>query len=131
MRHLRQIALTLACVAGLTGLAACAQTPAGFPAAGSASTTPGGTVEPSSGTPDPKPSLPLHPWPSGEVTVTGTVVAGVERGCLLLEGYLLVGGDPAVIGEGRRITVTGRLDPTVESSCQQGTVLVVLSAQPA
>ena len=42
------------------------------------------------------------PSPSGEVTVTGTVEAGVERGCVILRAdttlYQLVGQDPAIVG---------------------------------
>ncbi|WP_374272827.1 hypothetical protein [Actinoplanes sp. M2I2] len=64
-------------------------------------------------------------------TLTGTVTAGVEPGCLLLDGYLLVGGDRTVVRAGLRITVTGRVVPDLVTTCQQGTPLVVTSAQPA
>jgi hypothetical protein len=67
----------------------------------------------------------------GEVSVTGTVEAGVEAGCLLLEGYLLLDGDPAVIQPGRRVRVTGRVNTDIMSYCQQGTPLMVTSAEPA
>jgi hypothetical protein len=64
-------------------------------------------------------------------TLTGTVTAGVEHGCLLLDGYLLVGGDRAIIRAGARVTVTGRVVPGLITTCQQGTPMVVTSAQPA
>ena len=63
-------------------------------------------------------------------TLTGTVAAGVEHGCLLLDGYLLVGGDRAVIRAGARLTVTGRVVPDLITTCQQGTPFVVTSARP-
>ena len=63
-------------------------------------------------------------------TLTGTVAAGVERGCLLLDDFLLVGGDRTVIRAGARITVTGRVVPDLVTTCQQGTPFVVTSARP-
>jgi hypothetical protein len=74
--------------------------------------------------------------PAGEVTVTGTVTAGVEPGCLLLDAgaggpYLLVGGDRSVLSPGRRVAVTGRVDHSLLSTCQQGEPLVVRSIEPA
>ena len=84
--------------------------------------------------PRPKPTelTPIAPPPpSGEVTVTGTLEAGVESGCLLLEGYLIINGDPAVIRAGHRVKVTGRVDYGIVSYCQQGIPLVVTSAEPA
>jgi hypothetical protein len=80
----------------------------------------------------PEPSPPLtSPPASGEVTVTGTVVPGVETGCLLVEGYLIIDGDPAVIQPGRRVRLTGRVDHGIASYCQQGIPLLVVSAVPA
>jgi hypothetical protein len=38
------------------------------------------------------------------------VTTGVEANCLLIDGYLLIGGDPAVVREGARVTVHGRVD---------------------
>ena len=37
--------------------------------------------------------------------------AGVEPNCLLLDGYLLVGGPRDVLNAGARVTVTGRVSP--------------------
>ena len=63
-------------------------------------------------------------------TLTGTVQAGVEPGCLLLDGFLLVGGDRSVIRAGARITVTGEVVADLMTTCQQGTPMRVTSAQP-
>jgi len=62
-------------------------------------------------------------------TLTGVVTAGVEHGCLLLDDYLLVGGDRTVIRVGARVTVTGKVVPDLVTTCQQGIPLVVASAQ--
>lgn len=64
-------------------------------------------------------------------TLTGTVTAGVEPNCLLIDGFLLIGGDRAVIRAGARLTVTGRVDRAVVSTCQQGVAFVVSGAVPA
>jgi hypothetical protein len=68
---------------------------------------------------------------AGEVTVTGTVGEGVEANCLVLDGYLLVGGDRSKLLSGGRVTVTGRVDRRLLSTCQQGVPLVVTSVEPA
>jgi multidrug efflux pump subunit AcrA (membrane-fusion protein) len=72
--------------------------------------------------------------PAGEVTVTGTVAAGVEGNCLLLQAqggpYLLVGGDRAKLRPGALVAVTGRVDRALLSICQQGVPLVVASIEP-
>jgi hypothetical protein len=72
----------------------------------------------------------------GPVTVVGMVAAGVEPGCLLLEAedggsFLLVGGERAELRPGRRVAVTGRVDRSLLSTCQQGEPLVVASIEPA
>jgi hypothetical protein len=94
------------------------------PATTTATTAP--TTPPASVTPTP---------PSGDVTVTGTVTAGVEGNCLLLDApggpYLLVGGDRAKLRPGARVAVTGRVDRDLLSICQQGVPLVVASVEPA
>jgi hypothetical protein len=56
------------------------------------------------------------------------VTAGVEANCLLIDGYLLIGGDPAVVREGARVTVHGRVDRDLMTTCQQGIPFVVSSA---
>ena len=73
--------------------------------------------------------------PGGELTVTGTVSAGVEGNCLLLQAqggpYLLVGGDHDELRPGALVTVTGRVDRSLLSICQQGVPLVVTSIEPS
>jgi hypothetical protein len=74
--------------------------------------------------------------PAGEVTLTGTVRAGVEPSCLLLDAedggrYLLVGGERAELRPGTRVAVTGRVERDLLSTCQQGEPLVVASIEPA
>jgi hypothetical protein len=76
--------------------------------------------------------LTTEPAPAaGEVTVTGTVGDGVEANCLLLDGYLLIGGDRSKLRTGARVTVTGRVERGLLSTCQQGVPLVVASIEPA
>lgn len=71
------------------------------------------------------------PSASAGITVTGTVQPGIEAGCLLLGRYLLLGGDPAVIYPGARVTVVGHLATGVVTYCMQGIPLRVDSARPA
>lgn len=70
---------------------------------------------------------------AGEVSVEGTVVAGVEATCVLLqtgsENYLLLGADPRVAVPGRRIAVRGKVEPGMATICMQGTPLVVSEAR--
>lgn len=63
------------------------------------------------------------------ITITGTVQAGVEARCLLLRGYLLIGGHRDVLREGARVRVTGRVAPNVVTTCQQGTPFSVQTAE--
>ena len=76
--------------------------------------------------PTTKPGLPAK-----NVVLTGTPEAGVEAGCLLLDGYLLVGGPRELLAGGQQLTITGTQDPTLMGICQQGTPLKVDSAQLA
>ena len=74
--------------------------------------------------------------PAGQVTLTGTVRAGVEPGCLLLDAdgggpYLLVGGERAALRPGARVAVTGRVERDLLSTSQQSEPLVVASIEPA
>ena len=69
-------------------------------------------------------------------TLTGTVEAGVEPGCLVLKGS---GGDHLLIFDprtlrtqakvGSSITVVGRAEPTQITTCQQGIPFVVSSVR--
>jgi Protein of unknown function (DUF5818) len=122
-KHLRGLAGLL--LAGLL-LVACAQ-----PGGGAAQ---GATTVPTT-TPDDPPATGPAP-PSGKVTLVGTVTAGVEPNCLLLDAenggrYLLIGGERAELRPGRRVAVTGRVDRGLLSTCQQGEPLVVASVEPA
>jgi hypothetical protein len=95
--------------------------------------TPGGTPPPGASQTDtpalPIPSRPVKPGTSGTVTVTGTIAYGVEPNCVLLNGYLLLGGPRDLFAAGALVTVTGRIQPDMMTTCQQGTPLVVESAQ--
>ena len=109
-------------------LAACADPdPGGGPARGGpAATVPATRPGPTAG--------PARP--TGKLTVTGTVRAGVEPGCLLLEAagggpWLLVGGERARLRPGARVAVTGRVERDLLSTCQQGEPLVVAAIEPA
>ena len=66
-------------------------------------------------------------------TLVGTVTEGVEK-CLLLSSgsvtYQLVGGEPAVVKVGAKVTITG-YPISGASKCSQGTMFRVLSAVPA
>jgi hypothetical protein len=71
--------------------------------------------------------------PSGE-TISGTVAAGVEPNCLLLQGdgkpHLLIFADPALKAQakvGATVTVVGTAKPAQMTTCQQGTPFVVTS----
>ena len=77
--------------------------------------------------------IPARPGaaPSLTLTLTGTVEAGVEANCLLLGGYLLLGGDRGVVRPGARLTVTGRPEPGLMTTCQQGVPFHVESTEPA
>ena len=72
---------------------------------------------------------------TGELTVTGQVEAGVEAGCFIMKAgdatYLLVGGDRSMVQAGRRITVRGRLNPGLMTTCQQGTPLQISEVRAA
>ncbi|MCW6008033.1 hypothetical protein K1W54_26330 [Micromonospora sp. CPCC 205371] len=71
------------------------------------------------------------------MTLTGTVVGGVESGCKLLSSggvnYLLLpsgGVSDADIPVGAQVTVRGRPQPDVMTTCQQGTPFRVTEVIP-
>ena len=147
MRKLVVIATLALAVSGCTT--------AEVPSAGSTtSTTPPSstTTEPTSTTPATTPETTtasptkpgLSPVPSGaipqppgadEVTLEGVVQSGVEAGCRLLlsQGaqYLLLGGDPNVLTEGRRVVVRGKVQAGVATTCQQGVPFIVADVKVA
>nr|MDT0661636.1 hypothetical protein [Micromonospora sp. DSM 115978] len=98
---------------------------------------PTGPGEPSVAPPPARPGRTLTPGPpgavqpTGTITISGTIVEGVEVGCVLIDDYLLVGGDKALLRPGARVTVTGEIRSDLMTTCQQGTPLLVLSAKRA
>ncbi|WP_176984935.1 hypothetical protein [Asanoa ishikariensis] len=100
----------------------------------SASTVPAVPPAPSATVNPPDPVPPATPRPSGAkppkvVNVSGTVTSGVEEGCLLLEGYLLVNAPTSLVYEGVRVRATLEVRPDLVSTCQQGTPAMITSAQ--
>ncbi|GLZ35109.1 hypothetical protein Lesp02_72960 [Lentzea sp. NBRC 105346] len=65
------------------------------------------------------------------MTLHGTVEAGVEAGCLLLNGYLLLGGDHDVVVAGAEVVVEGTPAPGTMTTCQQGIPFHVTKAERA
>ncbi|WP_344933880.1 hypothetical protein [Actinoplanes nipponensis] len=56
------------------------------------------------------------------------ITAGVEPNCLLLDDHLLIINDDkqrAAARAGATVTVTGRAEPGMMTTCQQGTPFVV------
>ena len=92
---------------------------------------PGNPVDPLPTNPPKGTRGPTKPPPAGDTTLTGTVQAGVEPNCLLLDGNLLIGGPRDLLKPGARVTVTGRPQPGMMTTCQQGTPFVVESARRA
>ena len=90
------------------------------------------TPTPTSAAPSasPSPSTPRNPVGLRPRTITGTVERGVESGCVLLRGFLLLGGDRELLQPGRQVTVTGRAAPNAMTTCQQGIPFSVSSARP-
>jgi hypothetical protein len=71
------------------------------------------------------------PAPGRTLTLTGIPEPAVEAGGLILDGYLLLGGPRELLGSGRPVTLTGRVQPDLLTIWQQGTPLVVETAEPA
>jgi ABC-type transport system substrate-binding protein len=74
------------------------------------------------------------PAAGGAQTITGTVTAGVEPNCLLLnadgQSHLLIFDDPALksgAAVGQKVTLVGRSEPSMMSTCQQGVPFIVSS----
>jgi hypothetical protein len=131
MNHTRLLPLLAGCLLAALLAAGCGD-PGGDGGAGAgqggATTTVPATV------PTTAPAEPTRS--GGPVTVVGTVAEGVEPGCLLLQAerggsFLLVGGERAELRPGRRVAVTGRVDRSLLSTCQQGEPLVVASIAAA
>jgi len=133
----RLVALVLA-----LGLAGCANNAGGQAAAPSDSASAVTEVPPSAGTapsaePSAAPTRTKPPVASTE-TISGTVTAGVEPNCLLLQdatgSHLLHFSDPAMRADasvGAKVTLTGHSEPTMMSTCQQGVPFIVTAVRPA
>jgi hypothetical protein len=117
------------------------------PSAAPASAVPSGSASPTPAVPS-DPTPPGSAVPSGSAspapgaaeakTITGTVTAGVEPGCLLLAGdreaHLLVFDDESLRSQakvGERLTVTGRAEPDTMTTCQQGIPFIVTAVRRA
>lgn len=134
---------TTAAPGAATSSPAAASVPASAPAgvispastAPSAPATTGPSADPVS-TPAPaSPSTAPVAVPAGkELTLHGTVEAGVGHGCLLLKDtttglrYNLTGGNAAVVKAGATLTVLGVIRKDMMSYCQQGQIFQVLTA---
>ena len=82
----------------------------------------------------PRPSFTSGKAPA-EITVVGVVEEGVEHGCTILRSgealYQLMGSTDPLIMIGARISVTGKTNPGLVTTCQQGTPLLVIAVRPA
>jgi hypothetical protein len=90
---------------------------------------------PSSPTGEPSADTPTD---AGVETITGTVQEGVEPNCRLIQdnsgSYLLVFDDASLRSQavvGKKITASGRSEPKMMSTCQQGIPFIVTSLSPA
>jgi len=75
---------------------------------------------------------------AGGNTISGTVSAGIEPSCLLLQdasgSHLLIFDEPSLRAQakvGDKVTLVGRSDPSMMSTCQQGTPFVVSAVRPS
>lgn len=73
---------------------------------------------------------------NSQTTITGTVKSGVEAGCLVLEHEGTVYGiygrfDSSVVYAGAKVTLHGKIDTGMMTTCQQGTPFVVEDAESA
>lgn len=76
------------------------------------------------------------PGSDSQMTISGTVEAGVESGCLVLEHdgtvYGIFGNyDSSVVYAGAEVTLHGKVDTGMMSICQQGTPFMVEDAESA
>jgi hypothetical protein len=139
MRNIRTAYVALVACAALSACAAPGDGPATPTPTGAAPVTSPPSPDPSaspSAPADPVPTVPPKGGPTkppgaGGTTLTGTVQAGVEPNCLLLDGNLLIGGPRDLFRPGAKVTVTGRSQPDMMTTCQQGVPFVVESARPA
>jgi hypothetical protein len=117
---------------GPAGSSAAASSPAPSSAAAS-SPAASGTASPA---PSGEPSA-GKPTASGAQTISGTIAEGVEPHCLILRdsggSHVLFFDDPGLRSAakaGSRVTLTGRSEPTMMTTCQQGVPFIVSSVKP-
>ena len=94
----------------------------------------GGAPEPAPVSSTPSSAAPAVSAAPGETTLTGTVTAGVEPNCLLLKDgsgdHLLITEDTKVksaLRPGAEVTVVGKSQPGLMTTCMQGEPFVVSS----
>ncbi|HEX2143809.1 MAG TPA: hypothetical protein VHG10_04785 [Glycomyces sp.] len=85
---------------------------------------------------DPSMGETSKPGSASQTTITGTVESGVESGCLVLEHdgtlYGVFGNfDSSVVYAGAKVTLHGKVEKDMMSTCQQGTPFVVEEAETA
>jgi hypothetical protein len=109
----------------VAGCAGNSTSPGAPSAPGGAPTSARSSTQPSAGRPS-----------AGAETLTGTVEAGVEPGCLLLKGsgkdHLLLFGEQSLKAQakpGSSVTVTGTAKPGQLTTCQQGIPFIVTSVR--
>ncbi|SDE56800.1 hypothetical protein [Glycomyces harbinensis] len=76
------------------------------------------------------------PGSDSQTTISGTVASGVETGCLVLEHngtlYGIYGSfDSSVVYAGATVTLHGKVEADMMTTCQQGTPFVVEDAESA
>jgi hypothetical protein len=122
---IRRLSLPLLLALALAGCANGASDSAGAPAA----VPPSASAPAATAVPSPSEELgTTKPPPGASKTLTGTITAGVEPNCLLLDDHLLIFEDQALRStakEGATVTVTGRAEEGVMTTCQQGTPFIV------
>ncbi|GIF07495.1 hypothetical protein [Actinoplanes siamensis] len=92
---------------------------------------------PVASSPIPELTMPSKPVLGSTTSITGTVVAGVEPNCLLLQEqngtHLLVFRDDALRASARpgsKVRVTGAPQPGMMTTCQQGEPFLVSAVTP-
>jgi hypothetical protein len=136
---IRRMSVPTAVLAAVLAAAGCARDAgsgesAGAPAPAPSSIAPGTTELPAADLPGAGEPV---PGAAGAKTISGTVTAGVEPGCLLLTDggaeHLLIFDDPAMRADaavGAKVTVSGRAQPDQMTTCQQGTPFIVTAVRP-
>ncbi|WP_335991830.1 hypothetical protein [Glycomyces sp. MUSA5-2] len=132
------LAALTACGAGGSGSGDETSATASPTASPTAATTEESTVPEETSIPDLDPTMgdTSRPGSDSVTTISGTVEAGVESGCLVLtyEGtvYGIFGSfDSSVVYAGAQVTLRGTVDAGMMSTCQQGTPFVVQEAETA